>query len=216
MAIVGGFDVHRRQITFDYLDTQTGEVKTGRIEPADRHRLRAWLARFEGCPQVAFAVEACTGWGYVVEELERAGVEAHLAPADAAALRGKKRRAKTDKADARHQRELLVDGRLPEAWIAPSHVLEARALGRLCIDLMEERRAWMQRKRAQLFHQGCPPRARSSVPRSSPSWPRPSCRPRAARRSRRRWPSSTGWPARSSRCGPSSATLPGARRAAGH
>ena len=26
MSIVGSFDVHRRQITFDYLDTETGEV----------------------------------------------------------------------------------------------------------------------------------------------------------------------------------------------
>ena len=26
MAIVAGFDVHRRQITFDALDTETGEV----------------------------------------------------------------------------------------------------------------------------------------------------------------------------------------------
>lgn len=157
MAIVGAFDVHRRQITFDYLDTETGEVKAGRIEPADRERLRAWLERFEGCPGVAFAVEACTGWRYVVEEFQRAGVEAHLAePADTAALRGKKRRAKTDKADARHQRELLVDGRLPESWIAPAHVLEVRALGRLYIDLLDERRSWMQRVRAQLYHQGVP------------------------------------------------------------
>jgi hypothetical protein len=26
MAIVGGLDLHRRQITFDYLDTESGEV----------------------------------------------------------------------------------------------------------------------------------------------------------------------------------------------
>jgi hypothetical protein len=47
---------------------------------------------------------------------EMAGVEAHLAePADTASLRGKKRRAKTDRADARHLRELLAGGRLPES-----------------------------------------------------------------------------------------------------
>src|SRR5207244_1683286 len=27
MAIVGGFDIHRRQVTFDYLDTVTGQVR---------------------------------------------------------------------------------------------------------------------------------------------------------------------------------------------
>ena len=31
-AIVAGFDVHRRQITFDALDTVTGEVWRGRLE----------------------------------------------------------------------------------------------------------------------------------------------------------------------------------------
>jgi transposase len=157
MGIVGGLDVHRRQITFDYLDTVTGEVCTGRVEPANRMTLREWLARFDGVGGVALAVEACTGWRYVVEELEAAGVEAHLAePADTAAARGNKRRAKTDRADARHLRELLAGERLPESWIGPTHVLEVRARGRLYVDLMNERRAWCQRLHAQLFHQGAP------------------------------------------------------------
>ena len=39
MAIVGGFDVHRKQITFDYLDTDSGEVR-GKITPATRVQLR--------------------------------------------------------------------------------------------------------------------------------------------------------------------------------
>lgn len=158
MTIVGAFDVHRAQITFDYLDGETGEVRTGRILPADREQLRSWLVeRFEGRDDVVFAVEGCTGWRYVVEELKRAGIEPHLAePADTASLRGSKRRAKTDKADARHQRQLLVDGRLPESWIPPTQVLEVRTLGRLYVDLMGESRSWQQRVRAQLFHQGVP------------------------------------------------------------
>ena len=36
MPIVGGLDIHRKQLTFDYLDTATGEVKRGQIAPADR------------------------------------------------------------------------------------------------------------------------------------------------------------------------------------
>ena len=62
MSIVGAFDVHRRQLTFDYLDTVTGEVKRGRVAPADREHLRAWLARFSGRGDVEFALEGCTGW----------------------------------------------------------------------------------------------------------------------------------------------------------
>lgn len=158
MTIVGGFDVHRAQITFDYLDTETGEVTTGKIRPATRAGLRAWLGRFGGRDDVAFAVEGCTGWRFVVEELVRAGVEPHLAePADTATQRGRKKRAKTDRADARLQRELLAGNRLPESWIPPSHVAEVRTLGRLYASLMDERRAWQQRIHAQLFHQGVPP-----------------------------------------------------------
>src|SRR6516225_4036612 len=113
MPIVGGLDIHRKQITFDYLDTVTGEVRRGQIAPADRAHLRGWLARFAGHDDVAFAVEGCTGWRYVAEELAAAGIGAHLGqPADTAALRGRQRRAKTDKTDARHLRALLGEG----AW----------------------------------------------------------------------------------------------------
>jgi len=155
VAIVGGFDVHRAQITFDYLDTETGEIATGQIRPATRPTLRSWLGRFDGRGDAAFAVEGCTGWRFVVEELRRAGVAAHLAePADTATQRGRKKRAKTDRADARLQRDLLGQGRLPESWIPPAAVLEVRTLARLYVALMAERRAWQQRIHAQLFHQG--------------------------------------------------------------
>jgi transposase len=91
MPIVGGLDIHRKQLTFDYLDTVTGEVKQGQIAPADRAHLRAWLARFAGRDDVAFALEGCTGWRYVAEELSAAGCAAHVAePADTAAARGGK------------------------------------------------------------------------------------------------------------------------------
>lgn len=50
-----------------------------------------------------------------------------------------------------------MEGRFPEWWIPPAHVLEMRTLGRLNGTLMDERRAWQQGIHAQLFHQGCPP-----------------------------------------------------------
>jgi transposase len=155
VAILGGLDIHRAQLTYDYVDLVTGEVHTGRIAPANRQQLRGWLERFHGLEEVAFALEGCTGWRYVVEELVRAGVTAHVAePAETAALRGKKSRAKTDRADARHLRQLLVDGRVPGSWIPPSHVLDARVLVRLYKDLVDERTGWLQRVHATLFHHG--------------------------------------------------------------
>src|SRR6266542_2232464 len=157
MPIVGGLDIHRKQITFDYLDTVTGQVRRGQVAPADRAHLRAWLARFAGRDDVAFALEACTGWRYIAEELAAAGIGVHLAePADTAFARGRKRHAKTDKTDSRHLRMLLAEGRLPECWIPPGHILECRALLELYHDLRAEHTAWVQRIQAVLFHHGAP------------------------------------------------------------
>jgi transposase len=154
MPIVGGLDIHRRQITFDYLDTVTGQVCRGQVSPADREHLRAWLARFAGRDDVAFAVEGCAGWRYVAEELAAAGITAHLAgPADTAARRGRKRHAKTDKTDARHLRVLLAEGRLPECWIPPASWSAGRCWSctTTCAASAPPRRSC-----AVLFHQGAP------------------------------------------------------------
>jgi hypothetical protein len=62
MPIAGGLDIHRKQITFDYLDTATGEVKRGQIAPAGRAHLRSWLARFAGRDDVAFARTCSPRW----------------------------------------------------------------------------------------------------------------------------------------------------------
>jgi transposase len=158
MSIVGAFDVHRRQITFDYVDTDTGRLLRGRIAPACRVVLRRWLAeRFAGRTDVEFAVEACTGWRFVVEELERAGIAVSLAEtADTATARGPKKRAKSDAADSALLRELLAGGRLPTSWIPPEQVREVRAILELYKDLRDEHTAWVQRVHATLFHHGVP------------------------------------------------------------
>jgi transposase len=153
MAIVAGFDVHRAQITFDALNQGTGEVERGRIR-ATPEGVREWVGRFSGV-EVQVAVEACTGWLFVCEALTEAGAVAHLAePVETSALRGNKRRAKTDREDARWLRTLLCEGRLPEAWIPPAHVREWRTRSRLRKTLVDERTTWLQRVQATLFHHG--------------------------------------------------------------
>ena len=88
------------------------------------------------------------------------GARAHLAePAETSALRGNKKHAKSDRADARHLRELLVTARLPECWIAPDHILDLRAQVRLRHTLVDERGEWQQRIRAVLYHHGVPRRS---------------------------------------------------------
>ena len=156
MTIVVGLDVHREQITFDALDTETGEVRRGRIRPAHREGLRRFLGQFDG-QQLEAALEATTGWRFIVEELVAAGATPHLAePAETRARRGTKRRAKTDRLDARHLRDLLLERRLPESGIPPEHILELRSKVRLRKTLIDERSAWLQRIQAQLFHHGVP------------------------------------------------------------
>jgi transposase len=131
VTIVMGLDQHRAQITAEWLDTETGEVSRARVLPADRTGVRRFLARFAG-QRLEVALEATTGWRFVVEELLAVGAEPHLVePAEASALKGNKKRAKTDRGDARHLRELLMAGRLPESYIAPGHLLDLRARVRL-------------------------------------------------------------------------------------
>ncbi len=127
--------------------------------PADREGVRRFLDRFEGLT-LEVALEATTGWRFVVEELRRVGAEVHLAePAQTSASRGTKQHAKNDRADTRHLRELLMARRLPECWIAPDHLLDLRARVRLRHTLVDQRGEWQQRMQAVLYHHGLPKRA---------------------------------------------------------
>jgi transposase len=158
MAIVMGLDQHRAQITAEWIDTDTGEVSRARVAPALRPDVRRFVKRFAG-QRLEVALEATTGWRFVVEELRAIGADVHLAePAETAARRGNKKRAKTDRADARHLRELLMIGRLPESWIPPEHLLDLRARVRLRHTLVDQRGEWQQRIQAALYHHGFPQR----------------------------------------------------------
>ena len=159
MSMVFGLDLHRQQITFDALDVESGELWRGRLWQPDRQRFRRWLHQ-DVAPRarggtVALAVEGCTGWRYIVEEIVAAGFEPHLAePADTQAARGRKRRAKTDRSDCRLLRELLQAGDLPESWIPPEPVLEWRERVRLYKSLVDQRTQWVKRIRAELYQHG--------------------------------------------------------------
>ncbi len=65
-SMVGGLDLHRRQITFELADVASGELWRGKLWQPDRQRFRRWLdqevaARARG-GRVELAVEGCTGW----------------------------------------------------------------------------------------------------------------------------------------------------------
>src|SRR5215207_11582795 len=175
-----GLDQHRAQITADWLDTDSGEVSRARVAPADRAGVRRFVERFAR-RELEVALEATTGWRFVVEELQRVGATVHLAePAETAARRGNKKRAKNDRADARHLRELVMVGRLPESWIPPDHILDLRARVRLRHALGEQRSEWEQRIQAVLYHHGCPQR-RSLLVGDGRAWLQAQALPQTAR-----------------------------------
>jgi hypothetical protein len=164
-----------------------GDLARARVAPADRAGVRRFLERF-GDRELKVALEATTGWRFVVEELRRVGAVVHLAePAETAARRGNKKRAKNDRADARHLRELVMVGRLPASWIPPDHILDLRARVRLRHTLSEQRGEWQQRIQAVPYHHGCPQR-RNLITDEGQRWlAAHRCRVARASRSRSRW-----------------------------
>jgi transposase len=169
VTIVMGLDQHRGQITAEWIETATGEVSRARVAPAHREPVARFLRQFRG-RELEVALEATTGWRFVVEELRAVGGRAHLAePAETSARRGNKKRAKSDRADARHLRELLMIGRLPESWIAPEHLLDLRARVRSRHTLSDQRGEWQQRIQAVLYHHGVA-RRRDLMTREGREW----------------------------------------------
>jgi transposase len=170
MTIVGGLDIHRGQFTFEVGDDKTGELRRGRLRQPGRERFRRWLEQFDG-EGVHLAVEGCTGWRAVVEEIQAAGFMAHLAdPAETSTARGPKSRAKSDRTDAGLLRRQLLRGELAESWIPPTHVLEWRDRLRLYRILRDQRAEWQQRIHAVLYHQGVPKPAAGVTSPESRAW----------------------------------------------
>ena len=160
MAMVCGLDLHRGQVTFDAVDVESGEVWRGRIWQPDRQRFRRWLRRrrADACrtgTRWRSRWRAAPGGGMWWRRSPRPGSRRIVAePADTQAARGRKRRAKTDRTDARLLRELLADGELPESWIPPEVVLEWRERVRVYKALVDQRTQWVQRIHAELFQHG--------------------------------------------------------------
>jgi transposase len=153
--LCAAIDIHKHVFQAVVLDPVSGEVEEARF-PAARERLREWAQVLVG-REVVVAVEATTGWRWVVSELQTLGLDVRLAdPGQAKALQGKRRRAKTDRLDARWLALLLARAMLPEAWIAPAEIQRLRDVTRLRKTLTEERTRWAQRLHAFLVHEGWP------------------------------------------------------------
>ena len=160
MTTAGGFRrASEEQITFDYVDRRrvgavgsdpSGDAQNvaglaGRALPGRGRGVRGWRAAPGGGMSAEELGRGRGGWCiWAIRPRSRRCGGRRSAPRPTVPMRGCCAR-------------LLLEGRFPESWIPPAHVLEMRTLGRLYCALMDERRAWQQRIHAQLFHQGCPP-----------------------------------------------------------
>jgi transposase len=154
--MIAGIDIHKRVLQSAVLEPASGEFVEERF--CGREGLADWAMRWRG-RVTEVVIEATTGWRWVARELVAAGFEVHLAdPGQAKALRGKKRKAKTDRLDARWLCLLLARGLLAEceAWLPPTEIQELRDQTRLRKALVDDRTRWAQRLHALLTQEGWP------------------------------------------------------------
>jgi transposase len=154
-VLCAAIDIHKAVFQAAVLDTETGEITQERFA-STRQALVEWAERWRD-RLAAVAVEATTGWRWVARELQARGLEVRLAdPGQANALRGGRRRAKTDRLDARWLVLLLGRDMLPEAWMAPADIQRLRDQTRLRKALCEDHTRWAQRLHALLVQEGWP------------------------------------------------------------
>jgi transposase len=124
---VVGIDLHLRRSVIARIDDHGDELGWVRIDN-DPAALRTECRKAgRGVP---VAIEATYGWYWAVDALLAARFEVHLAhPLGMKALR-KRKRVKTDPADAYELANLLRLGSLPEAYISPPDLRELRELVR--------------------------------------------------------------------------------------
>ena len=164
--LYAGIDIHKSVFQVVVLDPDTGELSESRFAPS-RERLGEWAAEWQG-KLAAVAIESTTGWRWVARELEQRGFEVHLVdPGRASVLRGRRRRPKTDKLDARWLALVLARQLLSEceAWMPPAG-----------IQLLRDQTPAAQVARRQPYELGAAP-ACAACARGLAVQPRPSADP---------------------------------------
>ena len=161
VTIVMGLDQHRAQITAEWLDTATRRDRRARgsRRPTARgvRRVR-WPLPWPGARGRVGGDDRAGGSSS--RSSHAVGARVHLAePAETAARRGTKKRAKSDRADARHLRELLMVG--PAAGVMDPARASARAARPRPAAAHARRRTprVAATDAGGLYHHGVPPRS---------------------------------------------------------
>lgn len=149
-----GLDCHRQ---FSKVTARGSDGKIAwrqRLEHGDRDRLHQALCEWpEGVPVI---VEATFGWGWLSDELLKAGLEPHLANSrKVAGWRKARGLAKSDRRDADLLSELWDQrDRWWEVWLAPPQVRERRELLRYRMTLVRLQTGLKNRVHAVLHRHG--------------------------------------------------------------
>ncbi len=149
-----GVDLHRKVSHVVALGGGGEVVLSRRITTDAREFLRVFGEPEPEPVEVAF--EATFGWGWFADLLADAGVGAHMAhPLGTKAISSA--RVKNDAIDAKTLAHLLRTNLLPEAWLAPPAVREARRLVRMRTSMVRIRSRLKCQVHAVLAEHGVTP-----------------------------------------------------------
>jgi transposase len=150
-----GWDIHRKFSMVSVRELSAGGqmrvVERRRLEHDDRPAMRRWLRGMAAGTPVA--LEAAFGWPWIADLLEEVGLEPHLAHPPAVRVMAK-HQAKTDRRDSDRLAEFLLNGLLPESYLAPPTVRQLRERTRYRMALSRTRTAMKNRVQAVLHRQG--------------------------------------------------------------
>lgn len=146
----GGIDLHKRYSEVVWMRGDGKVVERKRLCHANRRELRAEFCRRRGSK---VAMEATIGWQWVAEELEKLGVEVHLAHPSGVPLIARSK-LKSDKIDAQVLAHLLRTDFLPESYLAPLQVRMHREVLRTRAALVGLRTSVKNRLHARLTEWG--------------------------------------------------------------
>jgi len=137
-----GCDAHKKYSVFVAVNERGAAGKAVRVE----HAIGRFRDFLEGLPaRSRIAVEAGGHYYWLVDEIQRAGHQAHLANPIEAKKRMGRAGKKTDKGDAEGLAMLLRNGTLPTVWIPPADLRDQRELLRLRLFLVSQRTQWKNR-----------------------------------------------------------------------
>jgi len=144
-------DGHKRYSFFRMEDRQGRLLRQGRVEHAPGAIEAVLAANCE--PGSPVAVETIGNWYWIVDEIERAGMEPRLVNARLAKLMMGQLN-KTDKLDAAGLNRLQRNETLPTVWIPPAQVRDERELLRARMALVGQRTQLKNRIHANLDKYG--------------------------------------------------------------